>query len=60
MAKHKQHVPKSNKFTIPMDQTKRPCFLVVEMIKAGKTEKTFVDRKKKENKDRCRNYRNEE
>lgn len=55
MAKHKKPtIPKTNTFMIPIDHSKRPCFIVVEMIKAGKTSKPFIDRKKKEKRERCR------
>lgn len=50
--------PKGNKFTIERD-SKRPCFLVVEMIKTGKSHKILPDKKKIANKESCRGKKND-
>lgn len=61
MSKRKKvTIPKTNTFSIPFDHDKRPCQIVVAMIQAGKSSKPFIDRKKKENKGRCRNPKGDE
>lgn len=59
MAKKNPKVPKGNKFTIPIDLTKRPCFLVMSMIENGQAKPKIVpDKKRKENKESCKRKKN--
>jgi hypothetical protein len=60
MAKRNQ-TPKGNKFTVKADPLKRRSAVITEMIQSGKSGgQTFTDRKKKENKERCRKIREDE
>ena len=59
MSKKKQVVPKTNKFTIKIDPLVRPSALVMDMIQKGKSAtKVIPNKKKKENKDSCRDNKN--